>query len=306
MKKFHRIIAVLLLLCAAVTLVPQKAYALPADASVFTAPAEETASPASASQRLGCLVRYGAGYGYLVIGCLENGAKLTVQGTYGEFYRIDCYDMTGYIAISQVEQHDDGEYYVNCVADSSETKLLQSFAPQEALSLKGQIRELALTLQGVPYVTGGTGIWGFDCCGFTQYVYNNTGFDISRTVAAQLEDGMIISKDDLQCGDLIFFSNTTGWGHFASHVGLYIGNGQMIHSGEGGVAVVDFNHAYYQTHYLCARRVILSDVTTQTVLPGIGINQNINSSYWRENSQTDPGLGNSFAPAYCLYIDFPV
>lgn len=293
MLGFKRIVAGILLVCAIATLVPAQAFALPVVDAEITAPSVD--EPAAALEQAASFVRYSANFGSTVIGCLENGTNVTVLGTYGSFYRIDCYDMTGYIAISQVAQSDNGEYYVNCVADSSETKVLKTFSPQEALSLKGQVRTFSLNYQGVPYVSGGTSPRGFDCCGFTQYVYNNLGFSISRTVAAQLQDGVIVSKNDLQCGDLIFFQNTTGWGHFASHVGIYIGNGQMIHSGSGGVAVVNLEHAYYEYHYLCARRVILSDLSAQTVIPAVGINQNINSSYWRETSQTEPGLGNSFA-----------
>lgn len=289
MLSFKRIVAGILLLCAMATLIPAQALALPADDT--TPSVAETSAPAV---HTASYVRYSAHFGSIVIGCLENGTKINVLSTYGDFYCIDCYDMTGYIAISQVEQKDDGEYYVNCEEGSSETKIQQTFSTQEALSLKGQVRSFSMEYQGVPYVNGGTSPRGFDCCGFTQYVYNNLGFSISRTVAAQLQDGVIVSKNDLQCGDLIFFQNTTGWGHFASHVGIYIGNGQMIHSGDGGVAVVDLNHAYYQYHYMCARRVILSDLPAQTVIPSVGINQNINSSYWRETSQTESGLGNSF------------
>lgn len=291
MLGFKRIIAGILLISAMVTLVPSQVFALPDDETVISTPSveEPAAAPHTASY-----VRYSNHFGSTVIGCLENGTKINVLGTYGNFFRIDCYDMTGYIAISQVEQKEDGKYYVNCKEGSSETKIQKTFSAQEALSLKGLVRSFSMQFQGVPYVSAGASPYGFDCCGFTQYVYNSLGFSINRSVAAQLQDGVIVNKDDLQCGDLIFFQNTTGWGHFASHVGIYIGNGQMIHSGSGGVAVVNLEHAYYEYHYMCVRRVILSELPAETVIPAVGINQNINSSYWRETSQTIPGLGNSF------------
>lgn len=292
MPGFKRIIASLLLVCAMFAMIPTQALALPYDDEV-----PSLDKPAAPVEHTSSFVRYGASFGSLVIGCLENGTKINILSTYGDFYRIDCYDMMGYIAISQVEQREDGEFYVNCKSDSSETKIQQTFSTQDALSLRGKVRSFALEYQGVPYMHGGTSPRGFDCCGFTQYVYNNLGFGITRTVAAQLQDGVIISQDDLQCGDLIFFENTTGWGHFASHVGIYIGNGQMIHSGDDGVSVADLSHPYFQYHYMCARRVIISELPTETVIPAVGINQNINSSYWRETSQTETGLGNSFAQA---------
>ena len=302
MLNLKRFIAGMLLVCAIVSLLPRQVSALPSDDPVTAAPFED--APVTNPGQIASYVRYSANFGSLVIGCFENGTKLNVLGTYGDFYRIDCYDMTGYIAKSQVICEADGAYYVDCVTGSSETTTLKSFSTQDTLSMRGEVRSFSMQYQGVPYVSGGTSPRGFDCCGFTQYVFNNLGFSISRTVAAQLQDGVIVGKDDLQCGDLIFFQNTTGWGHFASHVGIYIGNGQMIHSGNGGVSIVELEHAYFEYHYMCARRVILSDIPTETVIPAIGINQNINSSYWRETSQTKPGLGNSFAYSIAYMTDF--
>ena len=285
-KRFGRLIACVLVLCAAFSMLPRPVHALPGDLPVSGTTAGTTAS----------FVHYSASYGATIIGCLENGTKLTVIGETRDFYRIDCYDMTGYIAKTQVEITEDGKYIVSCVSGSEETTILSRFSTQEGLQTKSEIRSFSQEYIGVPYVSGGTTPWGFDCSGFTQYVFNNLGFNIHRTVASQLQDGVIISKEDLVCGDLIFFQNTTGWGHFASHVGIYIGNGQMIHAGSRGIAVVSLEEAYYTYHYMCARRVVLTDVSSETVAPVVGANQNVNSSYWRESSQTEDSLGNSFSP----------
>ena len=129
----------------------------------------------------------------------------------------------------------------------------------------------------------------------TQYLYRSVDYSILRTVAGQLQNGIIIAKEDLQCGDLVFFQNTTGYGHFASHVGIYIGNNQIVHAGDGGVGIADLDDSYFVRHYMCARRVVLTDPTGESPLPAEGITQNINGSYWRESSQTD-GSGNSFFP----------
>ena len=104
---------------------------------------------------------------------------------------------------------------------------------------------------------------------------------------------MIIPKEDLQCGDLVFFQNTTGYGHFASHVGIYIGNNQMVHAGDGGVGIADLDDPYFVRHYMCSRRVVLSGMPLQAELPDPGMTQDMNGSYWRENSQTD-WSGDSF------------
>lgn len=281
-KRARRLTACLFLLCMLVCLIPGQALAEPADG-------------ASTSGRTVSLVRRSAYSGSTVIGCLENGTYLSVLGQKNNFFRIDCYDMTGYIAVSQVKQDENGEYYVSCVSGSSETKTLASTNPDNALALRGQVRTEALKYQGVPYVWGGTTPRGFDCSGFTQYVFSRVGISISRTCYYQLQCGVIVAREDLQCGDLVFFENT-GDGGFASHVGIYIGNGQLIHAGSKGITVVYLDSAYFDSHYMCARRVILSDAADlagEAVIPAVGITQNINGSYWRESSQTDES-GNSF------------
>lgn len=286
-NRVRRVTACLLLLCMLVCLVPAQASA-------------ETETKAATTGRTVSLVRRSAYFSSVAIGCLENGTYVTVLGETKEFYRIDCFDMTGYIAKSQVKQDENGQYYVSCVSGSHETTTLPSRTPEEAVALKGQVRTEALKYQGVPYVWGGTTPRGFDCSGFTQYVFRRVGIDINRTCYYQLQCGVIVAREDLQCGDLVFFENT-GDGGFASHVGIYIGNGQLIHAGSKGITVVYLDSAYFDYHYMCARRVILSEasyMTGETVIPAVGITQNINGSYWRESSQTtEEESGNSFFAA---------
>ena len=286
-KRTLRLTAWLLALCLCIMPVHARNTDEPTEAVEATQTLFET------SNRLATLVRRSPYYTSVAIGCLENGTKLTVIGSTQAFYRVSCYEMTGYVAKSQVVQDADGEYYVNCDGNSSESKQLPAHTAQDALSVKGLVRSTSMKYTGVPYVSGGTTPRGFDCSGFTQFVFANLGIALNRTVAGQLENGVVISKEDLQCGDLIFFQNTTGWGHFASHVGIYIGNGQMIHSGNSGVAVVNLEDAYYTYHFMCARRVILSDLPQEELAPAFGISGNINSSYWRESSQTETS-GNFF------------
>lgn len=221
-----------------------------------------------------------------VIGCFKNGTLLNVLEETVYFYKVDCYDMVGYIAKGQVAVNENGEYYVNCNKNSAETKYLRYYNMQKALDLRRDLLATAKEYIGVRYVYGGSSRWGFDCSGYTQYVYNLLGIALNRTVDGQLVDGIIVAKEDLQCGDLVIFSNTGGGG-FASHVGIYIGNDQVIHASSGsGITISDMNTPYYTNHYECARRVILEEEAFQLSIPVTGVMQNAAGSYWR-NDTTD-------------------
>lgn len=117
-----------------------------------------------------------------------------------------------------------------------------------------QIVNYAYNFLGTPYVWGGTSTSGFDCSGFTQYVFKQMGYSIKRTAAQQLTCGYAVT--DLQLGDLVFFENTYTTGADASHVGIYVGDNQFIHAASGGVKVTDLSDDYYAARYVGARRVI--------------------------------------------------
>ncbi len=113
---------------------------------------------------------------------------------------------------------------------------------------------IAYDYMGVPYVWGGTTPKGFDCSGFTKYVFNQMGVTLNRTAAQQLKNGYEVTN--LQTGDLVFFNNTYATSAAASHVGIYIGNNQFIHAAAGGVKVTSLDHEYYAPRYIGARRVV--------------------------------------------------
>lgn len=289
-KTIGRLTAWALLLCTLLVALPQKATA--ADTQPQTAAEAVTENP-------GLMVSYiyRSANRDTIVGCLENGRQITVLGSTKSYYKIDCYDMNAYIPKDQVQQAADGSYFVNCVAQSEDTTQLPTYTAEEALTVRSGIRIEALKHQGVRYVWGGTTPRGFDCSGYTRYVFNKNGYSLSRSCRSQLQWGIVVAQEDLQCGDLVFFSNTTSKG-FCSHVGIYIGDGKMIHaSSKRNVIVVDLSDDYYVEHFLCARRVILTDTTGTVPTLTTGVTQNINSSYWRENSQTGNGLGSFFAAA---------
>lgn len=93
------------------------------------------------------------------------------------------------------------------------------------------ILRTAFQYQGVPYVWGGSTPAGFDCSGFTSYVYAQNGIGLPRTAAAQQSAATPVAMSDVQAGDLVF------WGYPAYHVGIYIGDGQYIHAPAPGQTV---------------------------------------------------------------------
>jgi cell wall-associated NlpC family hydrolase len=107
---------------------------------------------------------------------------------------------------------------------------------------------------GVSYKTGGSTNKGFDCSGFTQYVYKKLGLSIPRQSNAQFRAGTTVSKSNLRAGDLVFF-NTTGGG--VSHVGIYIGNGNFAHSSSSkGVTISKLSNSYFANRYIGAKRIM--------------------------------------------------
>lgn len=108
---------------------------------------------------------------------------------------------------------------------------------------------------GVPYVWGGTTPKGFDCSGFTQYVFKEMGYTLKRTAAQQLTNGTAVTGD-LKVGDLVFFKNTYNTNRVASHVGIYMGNNMFIHAGGGKVQITSMDHEYYAARYIGARRIV--------------------------------------------------
>jgi cell wall-associated NlpC family hydrolase len=116
----------------------------------------------------------------------------------------------------------------------------------------------AMSLLGVPYRRGGnTESTGFDCSGFVRHLYENSvGRLLPRRAEEQARATQVINKDELKPGDLVFFNTMR---RAFSHVGIYVGDGQFIHSPRAGqsVRVEDMRSAYWQKRFNGARRVPL-------------------------------------------------
>ena len=113
----------------------------------------------------------------------------------------------------------------------------------------------ALSLRGTPYRNGGADSHGFDCSGFTQFVYAQYGVPLPREVRDQFEVGTAIEPDEVVAGDLLFFTTVAPG---PTHVAIAIGGDQFVHapSSTGVVRVERLSTNYWATRYLGARRVM--------------------------------------------------
>ena len=149
--------------------------------------------------------------------------------------------------------------YISYKQDS----LPSNFFAQKRLELIDNIEMDAKKFLGVPYVWGATGPSKFDCSGFTQWVYRDSGINIPRVSRDQARVGEFVEYDNLQRGDMVFFNTTKKRTGKVTHVGIYLGNGNFIHASSAGKSVVIYNFnekPFYKKRFLWGRRVLKPDL----------------------------------------------
>jgi hypothetical protein len=117
------------------------------------------------------------------------------------------------------------------------------------------IRLSSLLFYGTPYRFGGNSSHALDCSGFVQKVFRANGIELPRDSRAQAKYGYKVSLSELKPGDLLFFKT---YRRDVSHVGIYIGDGKMVHAATRGgrVMVSSINEPYYRQRFLFAKRVV--------------------------------------------------
>lgn len=162
------------------------------------------------------------------------------------------YSEPSYVASTSYDDDDDDDYY-DYSYDYSYDEPSYSYGSSSGSAAGQEIVDCAYQYYGTPYVWGGTTPAGFDCSGFTQYVFAQCGYSINRTADDQYFNGYHVSYSDLQPGDLVFFCNTYSEPGI-THVGIYVGGGDFIHCA-GSVKVSSLDEEYYSTRYYGATRV---------------------------------------------------
>ncbi len=184
-------------------------------------------------------IRSGPDTTYSILGAYNTGDELAVIGVSGAWYKLTDGATTGYIRSD----------FIDLTGQPANINYA-------SVSVGQKIVDTSMKYLGVPYVWGGTSPYGFDCSGLVYYVYKENGYSINRRASTIWYNGYSISKDSLQVGDPVFFSNDSS--SEIEHVGIYIGNGQFIHASSGGdcVKLNNMSDAYYLRNYYGAVRII--------------------------------------------------
>ena len=190
-------------------------------------------------------LRKGAGTSYSVITTLDKGVAVTVHSSSNGWSKVSVNGMTGYVSSS----------YLSSTKPSNSSSSTDSSTSSKV----DKVLNFASQQLGKPYVWGAQGPNSFDCSGLTYYVYKNAaGITLPRTSVEQSKYGTTVSKSNLKAGDLIFFDTSGPNDGGVSHVGIYVGNGQMIHasSSQKKIVKVSVETSYWNNAFVRAKRVL--------------------------------------------------
>ena len=225
-------------------------------------------------------VRKGPSTDTAILGLLYRGADISVEGREDDWFKITYNGSPAYIYSEYVVFTPDEEEAEELPLDEEEDSVpladaLESIAqelaaqeeeaPQDGEApaqpeqpcVQQQVVDTSCTYIGSRYVYGGASPSGFDCSGFTMYIYEKFGYSIPHGATAQLRYGETVEKENLKMGDLVFFRDPRVVSRGASHVGIYIGGGNFVHAGNRRTGVIVSSlDSYWGRYYTTARRLI--------------------------------------------------
>ena len=215
-------------------------------------------------------VRQEANTSSTIVATASLNTEVQVYSEQGGWSRVKVNNMEGYIATSllsdsrqETSRSQSTSRKTSSTKSTKKTTTSQSKTTQNtttettsvpASSNGSAIVATAKKYLGYKYVYGGSSpSTGFDCSGFTSYVFKQHGITLSRTSAGQYSNGVAVSRSNLQPGDLVMFGKSS-----ITHVAIYIGGGQIIHAStpSTGVRIDSLSTGYYNNNYYGARRVL--------------------------------------------------
>lgn len=209
-----------------------------------------------------------------VVDFLDYNDEVTISAEEGEWYKVTSGNISGYVnkrlitvsvsSRSLTENREETENKTensidDTVANENTNNSVNDALSKEVVVTTGvQVAEYAKQYIGYSYVSGGkTPSTGFDCSGFTKYIYSNFGYTLGNTAASQNNIGIEVSIDNLNVGDLILFydEGKTKIGH----TGIYVGDGNFVHAANANRGVVTDNlntNSYYNSRFVTAKRIV--------------------------------------------------
>lgn len=206
------------------------------------------------------------------IGFLDYGDTVIIKGEENDFYKITFEDKNGYVSKKLItleekkttsrslKEERKEEVIIDIVEEninSLEPEVTEELQETEVAS-NNEVTTFARNYLNYPYVLGGkTPDTGFDCSGFTRYVYKQFGYNLASTAAGQTNVGDEVTKENLMPGDLILFQNEEKTK--IGHTGIYLGNNEFIHAANPKRGVVIDNistNSYYNERFVSARRIV--------------------------------------------------
>ena len=225
----------------------------------------------------GLTVRKGPSTSTEAINGLSKNDKVDIIGETDGWYQIKLKGEVGYVSakyisdtkvtettsrsgstIRNAEEQEKTEEVDETNTETEETEETDTNTVSSSTGISGaEVVEYAKQYLGYKYVAGGSSpSIGFDCSGFTTYVYKHFGISLNRSSKGQIKNGVAVSKNNLQPGDILIFNGSSNTS--IGHVGIYVGGNDFIHAANSreGVIITSLSSSYYQKRYVGARRVI--------------------------------------------------
>lgn len=176
-----------------------------------------------------------------VLASLKNGTVVDVTGVKSNWFKVTYNGKTGYVhpdyisfSTTQGTSSNSGSSATNNSSSETIVPAANAVSYTGTSEKRAEVLEYAAQFLGTPYVYGGSTPSGFDCSGFTSYVFANTVGTIPRVAQSQFDATTRVSLEDLEPGDLVFFGSSAS---SISHVGIYVGDDTFIHSPHTGEVV---------------------------------------------------------------------